>query len=159
MKEEAPKIQIVDYQPAYRVAFKKLNEEWITRYFKMEESDHKALDHPQENIIDMGGYILFALHDGEPVGTCALIKMDGNPYDFELAKMTVAPQMQGKHIGWLLGQSVIEKARSLGAVKLFLESNSMLKPAINLYRKLGFREIAGHSSAYQRCDIQMELTL
>lgn len=149
------KIQIVEYRPEYQLSFKRLNEEWITRWFKMEEADYKSLDRPQEYILDTGGHILVALCEGEPVGTCALIKMDEDTY--ELAKMSVSSQVRGKGIGFILGQTTIEKARSLGARRLYLESNTILEPAVRLYRKLGFQEIQGATSPYERCDIQMEL--
>jgi ribosomal protein S18 acetylase RimI-like enzyme len=73
--------------------------------------------------------------------------------------MAVSPAAQGKNIGWLLGRAIIEKARALGASTLYLESNTILKPAINLYHKLGFKKVAGHVSPYERCNIQMELKL
>ena len=158
-QRESGKVKIVSYQPEYLQAFKKLNEEWITKWFKMEEADHKALDNPEDYIINKGGHILVALYDGAPAGVCALIKMDDPEYDFELAKMAVSAAMQGKNIGWLLGNAVIEKARSRGAAKIYLESNTMLKPAINLYHKLGFKKVAGHTTPYERCNIQMELVL
>jgi GNAT superfamily N-acetyltransferase/predicted transcriptional regulator len=156
-QRESAKVKIVNYQPAHQQAFRKLNEEWITTWFKMEEADYKALDNPKGYILDKGGHILIALYDGELVGTCALIKMDDPNYDFELAKMAVSPHARGKNIGWLLGQAVIRKAKSLGARKIYLESNTILKPAINLYQKLGFKKVAGHTTPYERCNIQMEL--
>jgi DNA-binding MarR family transcriptional regulator/N-acetylglutamate synthase-like GNAT family acetyltransferase len=156
---ESRDVQIVDYKPAYLEAFKRLNEEWISKYFKMEMADHKALDNPQKNIIAKGGYILVALYNNEPVGVCALIKMDDPVYEYEMAKMAVSLAAQGKNIGWLLGKAIIDKARSLGAKKLYLESNTILQPAINLYHKLGFQRVVGHASPYERCNIQMELVL
>jgi DNA-binding MarR family transcriptional regulator len=154
---ESQDVQIVNYTPRYKTAFKKLNEEWITMYFKLEREDLKALDHPQEYVLDKGGQIIFAVYKGEPVGTCALIKMkDGG---FELAKMAVSPALRGKNIGWLLGQAAIEKARAAGAPRLYLESNTILKPAINLYHKLGFQKVTGAPSPYERANIQMELKL
>ncbi len=148
-------MEIIDYNPQFKAAFRQLNEEWITAWFKMEESDYKALDHPEEYILQKGGHIFFALINGKPVGTCALIKIGDSA--FELAKMAVSPQAKGKGIGFLLGNAAIEKAKELGAKRLYLESNTMLKPAINLYYKLGFKKIAGPPSPYQRVDIQMEL--
>ena len=47
----------------------------------------------------------------------------------------------------------------MGADKLFLESNTRLKPAIALYRKLGFKELPEYHPAYARGDIQMDLDL
>jgi DNA-binding MarR family transcriptional regulator/GNAT superfamily N-acetyltransferase len=154
---ESSQVQIVDYTPSMQPAFRLLNEEWITKYFRMEEGDYKALDHPQEYILDKGGHIFMALYKGEPVGACAIIPMaDGG---FELAKMAVSPRAQGLGIGFLIGQACIDKARSLGARRVYLESNTTLKPAINLYHKLGFRKVAGPPSPYERCNIQMELVL
>ncbi|WP_345953766.1 GNAT family N-acetyltransferase [Mucilaginibacter sp. PAMB04168] len=154
---ESKEVEVIAYRPEWKLAFKQLNEEWITTYFKMETSDYKSLDHPEEYILDKGGYILFALYQNEPVGTCALIKMENQTY--ELAKMAVSPKAKGKGIGWLLGNAAIEKARQAGADKLYLESNTVLKPAINLYHKLGFKKVTGIPSPYERCNIQMELSL
>jgi len=156
-QRESMEVQIIDYQPKHAAAFRKLNEEWITTYFKMEAADYKALDHPKEYILQKGGYILMAVYNDEPVGTCALIKMEDGGY--ELAKMAVSPDARGKNIGWLLGNAIIEKARSIGAHRLYLESNTILKPAINLYHKLGFKKITGPPSPYERANIQMELIL
>lgn len=158
-ERESKLVKIVPYKSKYAEAFRKLNEEWISTYFKMEEADHKALDHPKEYILDKGGEILVALYNEEPVGVCALIKMNDPQYDYELAKMAVSPKAQGKNIGWLLGQAVIEKARSLGATMIYLESNTILKPAISLYHKLGFKKVTGRPTPYERCNIQMELAL
>lgn len=154
---ESSEVEIIEYQPEYKKAFRQLNEEWITTWFKMEEADYKALDNPEEYIINKGGYIYFALYKGQVVGTCALIKMDNNT--FELAKMAVSPLAKGKGIGYLLGNAIISKAKQEGATKLYLESNTILKPAINLYHKLGFKKITGPPSPYERANIQMELNL
>jgi ribosomal protein S18 acetylase RimI-like enzyme len=50
-------------------------------------------------------------------------------------------------------------ARAAGASRLILESNTILTPAISLYRKLGFTEFTGVPSEYNRCNIHMELAL
>jgi len=152
-------IRIVDYKPQYRAVFKSLNEEWISAYFEMEKADYLILDNPEEYILSRGGKIFVALYNDEPLGVCALIKTDHPDHDFELAKMAVSPKAQGKHIGWLLGQAAINAAKGSGASKIYLESNTILKPAINLYHKLGFQRITGHPTPYKRSDVQMELNL
>lgn len=152
-------ITIVDFAPVYTQAFKDLNKEWISAYFKMEASDYKALDDAQTNILDNGGHIIVALYNDEPVGVCALIKMQDPKYQYELAKMAVSPSMRGKKIGWILGQAVIDKARSLGADYIYLESNTILTPAIRLYEKLGFTRVTGRPTPYERCNIQMEMSI
>ncbi|MCL4638697.1 MULTISPECIES: bifunctional helix-turn-helix transcriptional regulator/GNAT family N-acetyltransferase [Olivibacter] len=154
---ESKDVTIVKYNPVYHTAFKTLNEEWISTYFELEEADRQALENPDQYILNPGGKIFVALYRGEPVGVCALIKMNDPDYDYELAKMAVSPKAQGKNIGYLLGQSAINEARKIGAKALYLESNTILKPAINLYYKLGFQKISGHVSPYKRCNIQMSL--
>jgi DNA-binding MarR family transcriptional regulator/N-acetylglutamate synthase-like GNAT family acetyltransferase len=154
---ESQQVEILDYSPEWQADFKRLNYQWIEKYFTVEEADEQVLNYPQEKILNPGGCILMARYNGEMVGTCALIKMDAVKY--ELAKMAVAEHARGKRIGWLLGQAAIQRARELGAEVLYLESNTMLEPAINLYYKLGFQRVIGHTSCYERCNIQMELKL
>ncbi|MCJ7933926.1 MAG: GNAT family N-acetyltransferase [Chryseobacterium sp.] len=152
-------VKIIPYEPQYKEAFKALNEEWIKSFFVMEASDYKLLDHPEEKILAQGGYIAFALLNDEVVGTCALVKANAEPLTFELSKMAVSPKAQGKKIGYLLGNTLVEKAKELGAEKVFLETNSILGPAIRLYEKLGFKHMPVTNAGYDRVDVQMELDL
>lgn len=154
---EGREVQIIPYEPSHQPVFRSLNEQWITQHWQLEEHDIECIDHPQESIIDKGGYIFVALYRNEPVGVCALCKMDEPEYEYELAKLAVNPDMRGKGIGYQLCKAVVDKARSLGAKNIFLESNTLLKPAIRTYKKLGFRELAEYHPAYARGDIQMEL--
>ncbi|AFT79295.1 MarR family transcriptional regulator [Alteromonas macleodii str. 'Black Sea 11'] len=154
---DSPDIKVVDYAPKYREAFKSLNVEWISKYWELEEPDFKALDDPEGYILNQSGVILIALDKGEPIGCCALIKQTDDK--FELAKMAVSPKAQGKGVGLLLGKSIVERAKLMGLKRLYLESNSVLKPAVSLYEKIGFKHIKGASSPYARCDVQMELQL
>jgi ribosomal protein S18 acetylase RimI-like enzyme len=156
---ESKSVEIVNYTSEYAEAFRALNEQWISTYFKMEETDYKSLDNPKEYILKKGGQILVALYHNEAVGVCALIKMNDGEHDFELAKMAVSPKAQGRNIGWLLGQAALQRAGELDGKKVYLESNTLLKPAINLYHKLGFQKIAGHPSPYERCNIQMAVDI
>jgi GNAT superfamily N-acetyltransferase len=156
-RRETRQIRVVDYEARHHADFRRLNEAWITRYFAIEDSDRTALDAPQTSILDRGGHILVALADDTVVGVCALTKMDAHTY--ELAKMAVAEEVRGQGIGSLLGHAALDRAREAGATRVYLESNTRLKPAIELYRKLGFRKIVGAPSAYARCNIQMEVLL
>ena len=152
-------VRIVNYDAKYRSAFKSLNKEWIDAYFVMEEADYHALDHPEENIINKGGYIFFAIIDGTPVGVCALKKSTHDGYDYELSKMGVNKDYQGYGIGRKLATKVIAKARELDADNIYIESNTKLITAIKLYEKLGFVEVQGPPSPFERSNIQMELKL
>lgn len=148
-------VTITGYDPKYAADFKQLNIDWIEKYFTVEEHDLEQLNNPDEYIISKGGYILFALYEGKAVGTCALIKTGEGEY--ELAKMGVTPALQGKQLGKKLGFAAIEKAKDMGARRVWLESNRILTPAISLYYKLGFVEIPVDYSPYARADIRMEI--
>ncbi len=156
-RRESSDVQVVPYQPEFKQQFRDLNEAWISANFKMEPADYKSLDHPEDYILANGGKIIFALYNNEPVGTCALIKMDDTCY--ELAKMAVAPAAQGKGIGFILGTAALNLAKQMGATRVYLESNTKLKAAINLYVKLGFKKVTGNPSPYERANIQMEVQL
>jgi GNAT superfamily N-acetyltransferase len=156
---EQSDLRIIDFNPKYAEAFKRLNVEWITQHWELEAADEKTLDRPTEHVIDKGGAILIALYQGHPVGSVALI-----PYDestLELAKMAVSPDVQGKGIGLALGEAALGRAHRMGAAKVYLESNTILGPALSLYRKLGFNHLEGttEDSPYERCNVRMEKSL
>jgi len=156
---ESSQVRIVQYEPKYKTVFRTLNEAWISQYFEMEAADIRALNHPDKYILGKGGHILVALYEEQPVGVCALIKMEDPDYDYEMAKMAVAPEAQGKNIGKLLADAIIRQAKVLGASRLYLESNTRLKAAVNLYYKLGFKKLNNRPSPYKRANIQMALDL
>lgn len=159
-RRDNSEIEIVEYRPQYKKAFYEFNRRWIESYWELEPHDIEVLNDPEGHILEKGGYIFVALYNGTPVGVCALCPMpEESPYDFELAKLAVNNSIRRKGIGHRLCDAVIAKARELGGRMLFLESNTRLKPAIALYRKLGFKELPEYHPAYARGDIQMELPL
>jgi ribosomal protein S18 acetylase RimI-like enzyme len=150
-------VEILAYQPAYKPSFKTLNEAWIRKYFRVEGDDQRILDDPEGEILEKGGFVFFARLNGEIVGTCGLTRnADGS---FELVKMGVDEKAQGQKIGYRLAEAAIAKAREQGASQVVLHSATLLKPAIGLYRKLGFRELPLVDCHYERCDIKMALSL
>jgi GNAT superfamily N-acetyltransferase len=137
--------------------FRDLNVEWIERYFKLEQSDRDVLWHPQEAIIDQGGRILMAVLDRVPVGCCALVAIGDREY--ELSKMAVTPAERGHGIGRRLMTAAIEVAERLGARRLFLGTNSILKNAIALYESMGFEHLPPERAPhgyYERANVYME---
>lgn len=152
------KVTIINFEDQYTNNFTQLNFEWLEKYFYIEEYDKKVLLNPQKYILDDGGNILFALINNKVVGTVALIKRENGV--FELSKMAVTEEYQGLRIGQKLMYACIDFAGRTGAKRLFLDSNTKLKPAISLYNKVGFREIpVPKETPYERCNIRMELFL
>lgn len=158
-KRQLNEVEIITFEKKYTQDFRTLNEEWIMKYFELEDEDRHILENPIDTIIKPGGHIILAKYKGEIVGTCALLKLSHEHY--ELVKMAVTERVRGRQIGKKLGLATLDVARKAGAKKVTLESNKSLKPAIALYQRLGFRSSSASSdtSAYERCDIKMEIDL
>jgi putative acetyltransferase len=141
-------------------AFRMLNEEWISRYFVLEPKDIETLGNPENMILRKGGRVLLADVAGQTVGCVALIPMGDGVY--ELSKMAVSPAMRGRGVGRAILEHAIGQARELGAAKLFLGSNSVLKNAVHLYESVGFRHVLAEelpAMHYARADVFMEMGL
>jgi ribosomal protein S18 acetylase RimI-like enzyme len=149
-------ISIQNYRPEHQCVFERLNRAWIEEHFEMEAVDVLTLKHPDLHIIGKGGAILMAYAGDDVAGTVAL--KYNSPGVYEFTKMAVDETFRGKKIGQALALAAIDKARNLQAQKIILYSNTKLKAAIGLYRKLGFKEIP-LDALYRRSDIKMELQL
>lgn len=151
-------VTILDYAAEYSEDFKRISYAWISEHFGIEEEDRLLLENHKTEIIDKGGTLLFAKYDGKIVGTCALIRYNNELY--ELVKMGVMPDYQGLKLGRKLGEAILEKARQLGAKKVFLESSSQLTAALALYQKLGFKpDPTLEVAPFSRCNVQLAITL
>jgi len=149
-------VDIIPFEPRYRADFKRLNVEWLEKYFYVEPIDEEVLSTPESSILKSGGHILLARHQGQIVGTCALIRAGRSRV--ELSKMAVTSRLQGLGIGRRLLLAAIAQFTRMNARTLFLESNSRLAPALGLYESVGFRHAPRprNSSHYARSDVYME---
>src|SRR5467141_2900487 len=162
-KKQSPPVAEVGiraFQPGDAAAFRRLNEEWITRFFRIEPQDELVFADPEGTILDPGGRIFFATAGERCVGCCALIRTGDK--EFEVAKTAVEPSYQGAGIGRRLLHAAIDEGRNAGAQRLYLETNHVLTPAIRLYESVGFKHIDANRiipSPYERADVYMELIL
>jgi GNAT superfamily N-acetyltransferase len=76
----------------------------------------------------------------------------------ELVKMFVHSSQRGKGLGQFLLDRAMEQAKLMGFTVMELETASVLKEAIGLYRKAGFEQTESGPHA-KRCDITMVRTL
>ena len=157
MRSDIEQFSIVLFQDAHAGAFRDLNLEWIEEFFFVEDLDRKHLDYPRASFIDTGGAILIAKLNGAVVGCCGLLKHEEGVY--EVSKMAVDRQHRGAGIGTVLLHEVITHARTIGAYRLDILSNTCLEQAIRLYKSIGFREVPFESDAYARGNIAMVLDL
>lgn len=155
-------IRIVDYEDRYREDFVRLSVNWISEYWPLEDRDHYELEHVKENIIEPGGYILMALLGDMPVGTIAMIAMDGKEYDYELAKFTASKDIRGKGIGRKLITEALRRADvqvkgRRDFARVYIETNHLCEAAIHLYEQYGFKVIPDKvSEVFERGDVLME---
>jgi putative acetyltransferase len=86
------------------------------------------------------GRLLLATSSGDPAGCVALRKLE--PEICEMKRLYVRPRYRGKSLGRELAEKIIAEARQLGYKKLRLDTfEAIMKPAVAMYRQLGFREI------------------
>lgn len=151
-----PDIRIVGFDPRWRGDFANLNIEWLQRWFVVEPHDRDVLGNPEQHILADGGHVLFAVDaDDQALGTVAL-KHDGDGV-FELTKMAVMPDARGQGIGRMLMAAALALYRTLDGRELYLESSSVLTPALAMYESVGFRHHPAPraGSHYARADVHM----
>jgi GNAT superfamily N-acetyltransferase len=85
------------------------------------------------------GSFLVAYADGGPIGCGAVRRLDSGTA--ELKRMYVAPSARGQGIGRALLSALEQEARTLGAVRLVLETGTRQEAALALYRRAGFAVI------------------
>jgi DNA-binding MarR family transcriptional regulator/predicted GNAT family acetyltransferase len=160
LARELDRVRLVSFTRNLRGAFARLNREWLEDYFEVEPPDEEVLADPEATILRPGGRILFALLDGKPIGTVALIRRD--PTTFELAKMAVTAGARGGGVGRRLAVGAIERARADGAATVVLQTSKKLVAANRLYASLGFRRVPSNAPAespYRRPTYTMKLDL
>jgi GNAT superfamily N-acetyltransferase len=157
-------IRIIGYSSQYARDFARLNYQWIEHYFRIEDEDRAALDHPEAYAIVPGGEIFFVLQGEHIIGTVALVpkslQADGSFAAYELAKMAVDPACQGQGIGKRLLAHAIAYARARGVRQIVLSTNDILAPALKVYGDAGFVvKPAAQDERYERSNLFMQLDL
>lgn len=151
-------MEIISYHSKYVEDFKNLNLAWLEKFFWVEPHDKEVLGNPEKHIIEPGGTIFFARQNNKIFGTVALMKLEEGVY--ELTKMAVTPEAQGKKIGQRLMEHAISFARESNWRLLIIYSNRKLENAVYIYKKYGFEEIPIEgNNPYARGDIKLKLSL
>ncbi len=129
-------IEIVDHSNELAHHFRELNEQWLQEDFRIEPYDETQLADPEKEIINNGGFILYARSAGRIVGTVALVRLSSRR--FELAKMAVLKSERGRGIGRRLLEAAVDRARSHRAASIVLMTHEKHEAATKLYRDFGF---------------------
>ena len=105
-----------------------------------------------------GGLLLLATHESQFAGCVALHKLDAETC--EMKRLYVRPQFRGKGLGRVLAERVVAEATGIGYKRLRLDTvEPVMRDAVGLYRKLGFREIAPYRENPIEGALYMERTL
>lgn len=147
-------MKIIEYQPKYKDDFVRLNRAWIEKYFKMEQEDYDVLNNVNE-LIAKGAMVFFAVENDTVLA--AGMSMPLNNGDWEICKLAADENYRGNGAGSAVFKECMEYAVKQGAEKLIIVSNTILKPALHIYKKFGFKEIPmDKTHNYERGDIQLE---
>lgn len=104
------------------------------------------------------GRLLLAEFDGQPAGCIALHKIDDGIC--EMKRLFLRPQFRGKGLGRVLANRIIDEARAIGYQRMRLDTvEPVMKDAVAMYRKIGFREIAPYRANPIPGALYMELLL
>lgn len=150
-------MEIIEYEDKYKEDFRRLSYEWLEKYVFVEPEDEIIINNPREIVLNPGGHIYFIKHLDEIIGTVSLIKTEGN--SFELAKLAVTEKYKGFGFGNILITTCINISEIENMDKIILYTSHKLLPAINLYKKFGFKEVPLIGNKYIESDIKMELSI
>lgn len=147
-------MKIIEYKKKFKQDFIELNKAWIIDNFKfLEKEDIHTFNKIDDNIAS-GAMIYFAVKDNIVLATCMALPMENNTW--EICKLAANKNYKHKGAGSAVFEATMKYAVKNGAKRLFLISNSKLKPALHIYEKYGFKEIKLDNYEYLRGDIAFE---
>lgn len=95
------------------------------------------------------------------LGGAGIAPLAGHDGICELQKMYFDPKLRGKGFANRLALQALEFARAQGYDSCYLETTAVLKEAVILYEKIGFKHLAAPlgNTGHDACEIPMMLTL
>jgi putative acetyltransferase len=104
------------------------------------------------------GRLLLVECEGQLAGCVAVHALEAG--SCEMKRLYLRPQFRGKGLGRVLAERIIAEARQIGYQRMRLDTvEPVMKDAVAMYRKLGFREIAPYRSNPIAGAMYMELEL
>jgi GNAT superfamily N-acetyltransferase len=105
-----------------------------------------------------GGRLMLAEHEGQLAGCGALHGLV--PDVCEMKRLYLRLQFRGQGIGRAIAERLISAAREIGYKRMRLDTvEPVMKDAVGMYRRLGFKEIAAYRENPMAGTLYMELEL
>jgi len=105
-----------------------------------------------------GGRLLLAEFEGQLAGCVALHKLQEGIC--EMKRLYLRPEFRGKGLGRAIADRIIAEARQIGYQRMRLDTvEPVMKDAVAMYRRLGFREIDPYCQNPMAGALYMELQL
>lgn len=102
------------------------------------------------------GRLLLAEFEGQLAGCAALHPLQSEIC--EMKRLYLRPHFRGKGLGRVLTERIIVEAREIGYKRMRLDTvEPVMKDAVAMYRRLGFREIAPYCTNPVEGAMYMEL--
>ena len=104
------------------------------------------------------GRLLLAEYESQLAACVGLHKLDAETC--EMKRLYLRPQFRGKGLGRVLADRIIAEARQIGYKRMRLDTvGPVMKDAVAMYRKIGFREIPPYRPNPMAGTLYMELEL
>lgn len=103
------------------------------------------------------GRLLLAWIEEEAMGCVGVRRIDNDTC--EMKRLYVRPEVQGRGLGRLLAERIVQEAQRLGYGRMVLDTLASMKSAQQLYRSLGFTETSAYGSPVSHQVIYLELEL
>ena len=147
-------MQVVEYSEKYKQDFIDFNTAWIIDNFgSLEKEDIDTFENIEKKLSE-GAMIYFAVDGKDTLATCMAAPMENGTW--EICKLGSNKYCSHKGAGSAVFKAAMDWAVNHGATRLFILSNSKLKPALHIYKKFGFTEIKLDDYEYVRGDIAFE---
>jgi N-acetylglutamate synthase-like GNAT family acetyltransferase len=150
-------VKIIEYDKKYKQDFIDFNTAWIVDNFGFIEREDEETFANIEKSVENGAMIYFAMENDVALATCMAMPMKDGVW--EICKLASNKAYPHKGAGSAVFKATMDWAINHGAKKLFLLSNSKLKPALHIYEKFGFKEIKLDDYEYVRGDIAFEYSV